>query len=106
MRLRKLCEDHSFRPGNTLRIVTHLRNERERGFDVGRTQSAWMRRQNSADAQDAHLSRLKLKWRAGVRAADAHQMLMIRQQCPCFQGCAASPPVQTAFGGIANTGKA
>ena len=67
VRLIKLCGDHSFRPGKTLRIVTHLRNERERGlgFDVGRAQSARMHSQGSADAQYAHLSRLKLKWRAG-----------------------------------------
>ena len=54
------------------------------------------RSQASADAQDAHLSRLKLKWRVGVRAA--HQMLMIRQRCPCFQRCAASPQSKPPLG--------
>ena len=53
-----------------------------------------------------------------MRAADAHQMPMIRQWCPYFQGCAASPKPKPPLGAkkmrsytfmpheIANEGKA
>ena len=63
------------------RSVTHLRNKRERGlgFDAGRTQPARMHSQGSADGHD--------------------QMPMIRQWCPYFQGCAASPKPEPPLGG-------
>ena len=55
-----------------------------------------MHSQSSADAQDAHLSRLQLKWRGG----GAHQMLMVRQRRRCIaesQGCAATGEEEDAL---------